>query len=138
MKMARFAIVACIVMLIGIPAFAQEQSPNANDAYYKTVPILKIWAHQLGYMVQFFNSKSQVSSFYVPSSWFGKGQQSRAEIVYGNDRSYPYFTVVWVDGKFDHVTLYVRNDYGALSWGILETATDISSRFNVEEVPREF
>jgi hypothetical protein len=138
MKMARFAMIACAVMLVGLPAFAQEQSSNPKDAYYKSVPIVKIWAHQLGYKVQFFNSKSSVSTFYVPITWFDKGPLSRAEIIYGNDNSYPYFTVVWVDGKFDHIRLYVLDDYHSQTWGILETATDISPSFNVEDIPREF
>jgi hypothetical protein len=138
MKMARIAIVVCAVLLAGLPAFAQDQTGNSKDAYYKSVSITKIWTDQLGYIVQFFNSKSQVSTFYVPLTWFNKGPDSKAEIIYGNESSYPYFTVVWVDGKFDHIRLYVLNDFHSLTWGVSSGAVDYTSKFNVEDVPREF
>jgi hypothetical protein len=138
MKKARFAIVVCAMLLAGLPALAQDQSGSPKDAYYKAVPITKIWMNEFGYIVQFFNSKSHISTIYVPLTWFNKGPASKAEINYGNQPGYPYFVVVWVDGKFDHIRLFVLNDYHSQTWGVWEGVGDISSRFNVEDVPLEF
>jgi hypothetical protein len=89
-------------------------------------------------MLQFYTSKSQVGEIYVPLTWFNKGIDSKAEIVYGNERSYPYASIFWVDGKFDHIKIYALNYYESPTWGVLETVTDRTAKFNVEEVPKEF
>ena len=128
---------AVLMLLASLPSFSQALS-YPKDAYIKSVHIQKIWTHQLGYKVQFFSSKSKPSEFYVPLTWFNKGVDSKAKIVFGNTAEYPYFTVVWVDGKFDHITLYVQQDYRDLTWGELSGAGDLSSQFNVEDVPKEF
>jgi len=138
MKKARFAIILCAVLLAGLPAFAQNQSGNPKDAYYKSVPIAKIWTDSLGYIVQFFNSKSQISTIYVPLTWFHNGPASKADMVYGNEPGYPYFAVYWVDGKFDHISLFVLSDYNSPTWGVWEGSGDNSAKFNVDDVPREF
>ena len=137
MKKPVICIAVAFVLLASLPAFSQAQN-YPKDAYVKSVHIVKIWAHQLGYKVQFFSSKSRVSDIYVPLTWFNKGIESKADIVYGNSAELPYFTIVWVDGKFDHITLYVWQDYRDLSWGVLGGAGDLTSQFNVEDVPREF
>jgi hypothetical protein len=137
MKKAVLFSAAVLLLLASLPAFSQAQS-YPKDAYIKTVHIEKIWTHQLGYKLQFFSSKSHVSDIYVPSTWFNKGVDSKAEIVFGNTAEYPYFTIVWVDGKFDHITLYVQQDYRDLTWGELSGAGDLTSQFNVEDVPKEF
>ena len=132
-------LIAAGLLLACLPVFAQSQANSyPKDAYVKSVHILKIWAHPLGYMVQFFSSKSTVAEIYVPLAWFNQGPASRADLIYGNDREYPYFSVFWIDGKFDHINLFVLNDFGSLTWGVLETVTDRSAKFNVQDVPREF
>lgn len=109
-----------------------------KDAYVKSVHIEKIWTSSLGYKVQFFNSKSHMSDIYVPLTWFNKGVDSKADIVYGSTAEFPYFTIVWVDGKFDHITLYARQDYRDLTWGELGGSQDLTAQFNVDDVPKEF
>ena len=138
MKKAVIVFAAVLFLLASLPAFSQAQNKYPKDAYYKTLSLLKVWVHELGYKVQFFNSKSQVSDIYVPLAWFNKGSQSKAVLVYGNEKGYPYCTIVWVDGAFDHITLYVLNDFRSATWGVLSGASDLSSQFNVEEAPKEF
>jgi hypothetical protein len=137
MKKPVICIAAVLVLLATLPAFSQAQN-YAKDAYVKSVHIIKVWTHPMGYKVQFFTSKSRVADMYVPLSWFNKGIDSKAEIVYGVDAEYPYFTIYWVDGKFDHVTLYLRSDYRDLTWGELGGTADYTSQFSVEDVPKEF
>ncbi len=140
MKKALIAAAAGLFLLAGLPVFAQTQTTQtyAKDAYYKSIPLRKIWMHPLGYVIQFFNSKSQISDIYVPLTWFNKGIESKADIIYGADRSYPYAVIFWVDGKFDHIKLYVLDNYESLTWGVLESVTDLTSRFNVDDVPKDF
>jgi hypothetical protein len=137
MKKAVILFAVGFILLASLPAFSQAQN-YPKDAYLKSVPILKVWVHPLGYMVQFFNSKSQVSELYVPLSWFNKGSLSKADLIYGNEKGFPYFTIYWVDGAFDHIALYVLPDFRSLTWGVLSTAEDFTDKFNVQDVPKEF
>ena len=140
MKKAGF-VLAAILLLTSLPSFAQQaysSTNNPKDAYYKIVPMLKVWSHQLGYMVQFWTTKNQIAQMYIPLTWFNQGVNSKADIFYGNLPEIPYVVIYWVDGKFDHVNLYVRNDFNSLSWGVLNQAGDLSSQFNVQDVPKEF
>ena len=142
MKKAVILFAAALFLLASLPAFSQAQTQAQNtyakDAYVKTIPLLKVWLHDLGYKVQFFNSNSRVSDIYVPLTWFNKGAQSKADIVYGNEKGFPYCTIVSIDGAFDHITLYVLNDFGSQTWGVLNVPGDLSAQFNVQEVPKEF
>ena len=137
MKKAGIILAAAFLMLTSLPAFSQEQA-YPKDAYYKVMPIIKIWSNQLGYKLQFWSSKSTVNEFYVPLTWFNKGAESKADIIYGNDKQYPYFAIFWVDGKFDHINIYAMNDYHSLSWGVLETTSDMAGQFNVQDIPKDF
>lgn len=139
MKRAGIFLMAGLFVLMSLPAFSQTQADsNPKDAYVKTVPLVKVWMNQLGYVAQFMNSKSQISSIYVPLTWFGNGPDSKADIIYGNVTGYPYCSIYWVDGKFDHITLYVMSDYSSPTWGILEGGGDLTTKFNVQEVPKDF
>ena len=138
MKKALIAVVAGLFLAASLPVFAQTTAANPQQAYNKIVPLTKVWMHPLGYVLQFFNSHSQLSNIYVPLTWFNKGVNSKADIVYGNENSYPYVSIFWVDGKFDHIIIYALDYFDAPSWGVLEEVTDRSSQFNIEEVPRDF
>jgi hypothetical protein len=138
MKKAGFVLAASLLLLTSLPSFAQQAYSNPKDAYYKIVPIIKVWMHPLGYMVQFWTSKSKISEIYIPLTWFNKGIESKADIVYTLGPEYPYLTIYWVDGKFDHLTLYAVDSYNSLTWGVLSQTEDLTSQFNVQDVPREF
>ena len=139
MKRAGILAAAVLLFVTSVPSFAQQTDTTyPKDVYYKVVPLMKVWSHQLGYVVQFFNSKSKVVDVYVPLTWFNKGINSKADIVYGNEPGYPYMSIFWADGKFDHVTLYVESDAHSSTWGVLTPAQDLTNQFNVQEVPRDF
>jgi hypothetical protein len=142
MKKAGYVLIAGLLLMSSLPLCAQQASTgtysNPKDAYYKVVPVVKVWMHQLGYMVQFWTSKSQIGNIYIPLTWFNQGPNSKADIIYGNQPGYPYLSIVWVDGKFDHVKLYVLDNYNSQTWGVLSQATDLTAQFNVQDVPRDF
>ena len=143
MKKAVILFAAGLLLLASLPAFsqaAQTQAPTGypKDAYFKNVPLLKVWLHELGYKLQFFNSNAGVSDIYVPMTWFNKGSLSKANMVYGNENGYPYCTIVWIDGAFDHITIYVLKDLTSQTWGVLNVPGDLTTQFNVQEPPKEF
>jgi hypothetical protein len=142
MKKRGIVCVAVILLLAGLPAFAQNASGAgagaAKDAFVKTIPLVRVWIHPLGYVVQFVNSKSRIAEIYVPLAWFNQGVGSKADIIYGNERGYPYCSIFWVDGKFDHIRLYVLDDYHAPSWGVMDATADYDKKFEVQDVPKEF
>jgi hypothetical protein len=143
MKKAVIALAAGLFLLACLPAFSQTQaSPSQSkyptDVYVKTVHIMKISLHQLGYKLQFWTSKSKVGEIYVPLTWFNKGPESKAAIEYGNDSSFPYFTIYWADGVFDHIQIHAMNDYSSLTWGVLESKDDLTPLFDIKDLPKEF
>ena len=140
MKRAGLLIAAVVLLAVSIPSFAQQTDTSSaypKEVYCKVVPLMKVWTHALGYVVQFFSSTQKVQDVYLPLTWFNNGINSKGEIVYGLDPSYPYMAVFWEEGKFDHVTLYVSSDDNSRTNGALSNV-DLSAAFNVQEIPRDF
>ena len=126
--------IACLLLLaLGILAFGQEQP----DVYVVTVPIQKILSHPEGYKVIYMRSDMQADVFYIPHRWLSK-TGGKAEIVFGDDPSFPYFSVFYRDGKFDYVRLYVIDDVKDLSWGILRKTEASNAAFGVDTLQIEY
>ena len=136
MKKALGWLVAVMLILACVPAFSQSRE-EVKDAYVKSVPIVKIYTHYLGYRVVYLKSNYEVGEFYVPLSWF-YAAVPKAQIVWGNGRAFPYFSLFWVDGKFDYVRLYLVDNPSDLTWGVMDTREDLSAKFNVEGPPKEY
>ena len=127
-------LVALVLLVLGVcTANAQEQDPKL---YVKTVSIMKILNHALGYKVLYLKSNMEVGEFYVPHTWFKAG--GKAELILGDTPAYPYFSVFYRDGKFDHIKLYAQEKIGHLSWGRLKRQVGDSSHFEVETLDLEF
>jgi hypothetical protein len=127
MTMKRAVPIFLLLLVLGA-AFGQEQE---TKVYVKTIPILKILSSSAGYKVLYVKSDMQVGEIYLPLSWFGKAG-GQAEIVFGKDPSYPYFSVFYKDGKFDFIRLYVVDNIADLSWGILKKTEEELNRFKVD------
>lgn len=126
--------IACVLMLmLALAAFGQEQP----KVYVKSVPILKIFSHPEGYKVLYMKSDMKVGEFYIPHGWLSKAG-GKAEMVFGRDPSYPYFSVFYRDGKFDYVRLYVIDDVKDLSWGILRKTEASNAAFGVDTLQIEY
>ncbi len=120
--------IACLLLLmLGFLAFGQEL-PNV---YVVTVPILKILSHPEGYKVLYMRSSMQVDELYIPHRWLSKSG-GKAEIVFGKEPSYPYFSAFYRDGKFDFIRLYVIDDVKDLTWGILRKTEASNAAFGGE------
>ena len=133
--MKRTVILFVLVFLVlGVfVANAQEQDPKL---YVKTVGIMKILNHALGYKVLYLKSTMEVGEFYIPHSWFKAG--GKAALILGDAPAFPYFSVFYRDGEFDHIKLYAAENIGHLSWGRLKRQAGDSSKFEVETLDLEF
>lgn len=147
MKRAIFVLCAGLVLLVGLPAFAQTQAAQPQsaqaqgypkEAYVKNIPLIRVYVHPLGYKVTYLKSNFQIGEIYVPLSWFNLGPLSKAEISYGPTSDRPYLSISWVDGKFERVMIAANSDMAGPTWGTLSPAADLTAQFNVQEPPREF
>jgi len=120
--------IACLLLLmLGFLAFGQE----LPDVYVVSVPILKILSHPEGYKVLYMRADMQVDELYIPHRWLSKSG-GKAEIVFGRQPSYPYFSAFYRDGKFDFIRLYVIDDVKDLTWGILRKTEASNAAFGGE------
>ena len=130
------AITAVLLLLACSAAFAQEKA--SQDVYVKTIPIAKIYTHPLGYRILYFKSDLQYGEIYVPITWFSWSGQGRANVVWGQTREFPYLTIYYADGTFDHIKLYLQSNMHHISWGTMDPGLDLSAKFNVQEPPKDF
>jgi len=147
MKRAICVLCAGIVLLTGLPAFAQTQAAQPQsaqgqgypkEAYVKNIPLIRVYVHPLGYRLAYLKSNFQIGEIYVPISWFNLGVMSKAEITYGPTSDRPYVSISWVDGKFERITINANSYMAGPTWGTLGPAVDLTAQFNVQEPPREF
>ena len=127
------------VMIIGLvlvtgSLFAQD-SQDEPTYHVRSVNIVTIHSHPLGYRVDYRKSDGALASFYLPSSWF-VGSTKKAQIIFGTAREYPYFSVFWVNREFHIIRLYVRKNVSDISWRRLAESENLAELFNVD--PKEF
>jgi hypothetical protein len=110
MKRATVVLVLIAFVTLGLAA--------ADSAFYPVrVDVVKVFSHGDGFKVMYRKGTADVGVVYIPARWFVPG--GKAEIVRANDSSFPYMTVFYKDGKFDHLRLYVLADQKDLTWGVL-------------------
>ena len=117
-----------VLFILTLSAGAVFAEATDSPYYVRSIAIAKIFSHEDGYKITYRNSKLQYSSFYVPVEWFG-GASSKAEIIYGDSQAYPYFSIFWKDGAFDHIRIYAKTNRRDLTWGDLDSSLDWSSKF---------
>ena len=128
----------CIVIVIaaaGLFFFAAAMAgaqQQRDDVYAKTIPIVKIYGHQFGYKIVYSTSNLRLHTMYVPNRWFVRAG-SKGQVVWGDSPEYPYFTVFWRNGEFNLIRLYVHQNLGNSSWGILRGGEELRQLFEVEE-----
>jgi len=125
------AILAFALVFTGLAAAAE------SVLYAKAVPIQKITSHQKGYKVTYYTAHGDLKTIYVPLDWFYQVNEFKttdgfvkAEMVRGKGGAYPYIQFFWKDGKFHHLRLFVVDDYNDPSWGIVNPAENLESKFD--------
>ena len=131
------AIIFILLFTICSTALVMGQEKERDHLYAKTLLISKIYLHRDGYKILYQKSDMNFATVYVPMSWFS-GADSKAEITMANDRSYPYFSVFYRNGEFDHIRIYAKNNLNDATWGSLDTRYDFSKEFSVDTLNIEY
>jgi hypothetical protein len=130
MRRIRSLLFIALLLVVAGVLFAEYQV-RGKDIYVVNRQIVKVYAHKLGYKVVFLKENSDLGVFYVPLSWFGKAG-GQGEIVWGTDPAYPSFTVYYIDGKFDHVKLYLFKNLNDPTWAVLTPTDTEEQKFSVD------
>jgi hypothetical protein len=134
MKKALFALLVAVLLGCSVMIFAQQP----KDVYVKSVPIVKILSHRLGYKVYYLKQNMDLASFYAPVQWF-VGTAGKGKIIWGRKPEYPYFTIVWENGEFLYIKLFLFENYDHDSWGTLKAAdSQVREVFDVDAPKLEF
>jgi hypothetical protein len=126
---------AILILFVLVLGFVSAQETKTK-IYVKSTSIVKIYSHALGYKVLYTKHNMSLGEFYVPFSWIKAG--GKAEIVWGAEPTYPYFSIFFKDGEFSFVRLYVQKNIIHQSWGILHSTKDLRGKFDVETLDLEY
>jgi hypothetical protein len=138
-KTLALLLIGMLALLAAMPAVSQSKN-YPKDAYVKTAHIVAIGIHPLGYRLTYLKSNNTWGHLYVPLSWFGSEGDviAKADMAWGNGPEYPYFSIFWVDGNFDHISIRAIESYHDPSWLVLDPNMDLSAQFGLKEPPKDF
>jgi hypothetical protein len=128
MKRATIVLIFIAFFLVGIAA-------DPSSFYPVRVDVVKVYSHADGYRVLYRKGSSGVGDTYLPARWFISG--GKGEIIKGADSSFPYMTLFYKSGKFDHLKLYVMANQRDSTWGIL-SPYDGAGKFDSDDLKLEF
>jgi len=139
-EMKKIILVVVLAVLIqGVSLFAQEKFTTESDYYYYNVPIEKIYAHRLGYVVIYRKGVNLMTRTYLPIEWFTDTAGIGEVYSLGPGKEWPSMTVYYKDGEFSHVRLRLRRSRAHETWGVVPLNANIDQHFKgVSEVKLEF
>ena len=121
---------AIIVVLIAIVACALAADTSAF--YPVRVDVVKVYSHADGFLVVYRKGTSDVADVYCPPA--GSSPGARPSSSAARTRAFPYMTVFYKNGKFDHLRLYVISPTRTDStWGVL-SPSEGAGKFNSEDL----
>ena len=123
------------IILFLIAVVAGVLASETSAFYPVRLDVIKVYSHADGFRVIYRKGSSDVADVYLPARWFVSGGKS--ELVRGNDTSFPYMTVFYKDGKFDHLRLYVLADQGDQMWGLLSPSAG-AGKFNSDDFKLDY
>ena len=133
MKRTTVLLLAGFILLISAQVLAADES----EYYYTNVPIYKIYSHTEGYICAYKVGSTELATAYLPMRWFTPG--GKGDIDFGYGALFPYMSVYYKDGKFDHVRLHLNGDTRDARWGIIQQGADVKLFFDgVEELKIRF
>ncbi len=145
MKTLRITVCLLFALLFVLPAIAQDAARPTNQSgdkwsefYYLNLPIEKVYPHRLGYVVVYRKSGNELGRTYLPMEWFADSAGKGELIKIHSGAVWPYLSVFYKSGKFDHLRLYVRSSFDHPSWGNLPQGASIDDNFKVEDLKLEF
>jgi len=128
-------LVTALILLVALSGFAQSTD---NSLFVKTMSLIKIYTHQLGYKVLFLKNGAEIGEMYLPLTWFGQ-TAGKAQLIWGLGPEYPYLSMYYKGDKFDHLRLYVSNDMMSSTWGVLQMPlSEAAALFKVDAPPLNY
>jgi len=124
---------AIVLVLLAITAVGLAAETSAF--YPVRVDVVKVYTHGDGLLVVYRKGSVDVGQCYLPARWFISG--GKAELVRGQDPSFPFMSVFYKDGKFDHLRLYVNADSRDTMWGVL-SPQDGAGKFDSDDLKIEY
>ncbi len=131
-RLKRIALLGLVLFGASIMLSAATKSP----LFTKSVVITQIFPHKLGYRIIYMSNDLALREVYLPIELFKVDKGSK--IFYGLDQSFPYMQIVWEDGDFSHVKLYLKEEYNDITWGALTTPSDYDQHFSVTDIKFDF
>jgi hypothetical protein len=128
--MKRATIVLVLIAIVSL-ALAAE----ASAFYPVRIDVVKVFSHGDGFKVVYRKGSADVGAVYLPARWFVPG--GKAELVRANDPSFPYMSLFYKEGKFDHLRIYVLADQGDETWGVLSPAEG-AGKFTADDLKMDF
>jgi len=145
LKTLRLLFVALVAFICAGPVVAQDAGTavtisegNKSEFYYVNVPLEKVYPHQKGYMVLYRKSGSVLTRAYLPLTWFSESAGKAELLKLDHGTVWPYMTVYYKNGAFDHVRLFVRREMSHQSWGNFPQGTSLDAEFEAEDLKLEF
>ncbi len=136
MKRAVFFFLGVCLLFVGVSLSAQESDAENPQIQLLTIPIQKVYEHRLGFRVVYNRSDLYPAEVFIPGRWFTQAGGA-GEVYFSAHPSVPYMTVIWVDGEFSHVRLYLHERKEDRSWGALPSDADYRDDFAVETLELE-
>ena len=137
--MKRRVLLLTLLIFVVLAGFTYAEQ---SGYYFKSVPIAKVYMHDLGYRIVYQKSDLNFAVFYVPEQWFDMptsgDQQRKAELIMDRNSAYPYFSIFWENGEFSHIRLYLHRDVNHISYGDLEDPDNFDNKFEVDALALEF
>ena len=128
MKRSVFVIIVVMLFILPFASFGQE----VEDIYVKSIPIVKILAHPLGYKIFYITSSDELAFLYTPREWFSQAG-GKGTIVWGRTNEFPYFSIFWINNEFSHIKLFLKENLSDPTWGVLEaTDSQVRDKFTIE------
>jgi hypothetical protein len=127
---------AIIIALIAVVSLGLAAEASTLSAFYPVrIDVVKVFSHGDGFKVIYRKGTADVGAVYIPARWFVPG--GKAELVRASDSSFPYMTIFYKDGKFDHLRLYVLSDQKDETWGVL-SPSDGAGKFASDDFKIDF
>jgi hypothetical protein len=130
-----FIVLVAVTALQVMPLFAQNVPADQQSEYfYYNVPIEKVYPYRLGYVIRYRKGASDMATVYLPREWFNDAA-GKGELIYlSSGPRWPYLSVYYKDGEFNHVRIYLRRLRSHETWGNIPLGVNLDEHFaNVEE-----
>ena len=129
--MKKVVIIALLVLVASV-VIAEESS-----MFVKTVQIKQVYPLRLGYRILYLKANLEFEEIYVPIRWADQAG-GKAEIYFGDDPSYPYFSIFYDKGEFMYIRLYLHENRRHETWGQLKLTNLYDRRFDIEDLAPVF